>query len=384
MPNVILTQNVVSFVQCTASQFQSLVSKDVDTIYFLTDTNDIYLGETCYTDENVVFQENVPEFNDAATNILYVIKTTSGWHLYVKGATAMEEISGKSPVSTSDVTIAKNITCTVDVGNFKKGDVIDITNVDSLQSFLTKMLTQDSNPIIIQPSVSITLTGAGAKEVGTSFTPIYSASFNPGSYSANVDGSQPTNVTATAWNVSDTDDHTSSEQTSQFDPFTVADNTSYKVSVTVTHTDGSVPTTFLGEPYAAGKIAAGTKSATSSVVSGYRMGFYGSLNDKSGEINSTMIRALSGKSNKKVAKGQKYTVSVPADTQRIIIAYDQSIGDIASITSAEEFGSEIKDSFNKQTVLVEGVNSYTGINYNVYVKDLASPQAIATTYTVTI
>ena len=287
-------------------------------------------------------------------------------------------------VSTSDVAMAANITCTVDVGNYKKGHVIDISTTENLQKFLVGMLSQDSNPTTTQPSASITLTGAGAKEVGTEFTPNYSAALNVGAYSNNAEGAQPTGVTATAWNVTDTADNSAATQTGAFDAFTVADNTNYHVSVQVTHTAGNVPTTFLGEPYPAGQIQEGTKSANSSSVTGYRMGFYGALTDKTETVDSALIRTLSGKSNKKVAKGQKYTISVPAGVSRIILAYDASIGDVASITSAEEFGSEIKDSFVKSNVNVEGANAYTAISYNVYVKDLAAPQGTATTYSVTI
>ena len=287
-------------------------------------------------------------------------------------------------VSTTDVAMAANIVCTVDVGNYKKGDTIDISTTENLQKFLVGMLSQDSNPTTTQPSASITLSGAGAKEVGTEFTPNYSATLNVGSYSNNAEGAQPTGVTATAWSVTDTDDNSSTTQSGSFEPFTVEDSTNYHVSVQVTHTAGNVPTTFLGEPYPAGQIAAGSKSANSSSVTGYRMGFYGALTDKTGTVNSALIRSLSGKSNKKVTKGQKYTISVPSGASRIILAYDASIGDVASITSAEEFGSEIKDSFVKSNVDVEGANAFTAISYNVYVKDLAAPQGTATTYSVTI
>ena len=287
-------------------------------------------------------------------------------------------------VSTADVAMAANIVCTVDVGNYKTGDTIDISTTENLQKFLVGMLSQDSNPTTTQPSASITLTGAGAKEVGTEFTPNYSANLNVGAYSNNAEGAQPTGVTATAWSVTDTDDNSAAAQTGAFDAFTVEDATNYRVSVEVTHTAGNIPTTFLGDPYPAGQIQAGTKSANSSSVTGYRMGFYGALTEKTGTVDSALVRGLTGKSNKKVAKGQKYTISVPAGTQRVVLAYDASIGDVASITSAEEFGSEIKDSFVKSNVNVEGANAFTAISYNVYVKDLAAPQANATTYTVTI
>lgn len=495
MPSVVITQNVVSFVQATAAQFASLSPKDANTIYFITDTKDIYIGDSCYTSENVVFSNSVPEFDAASDNTLYVVKSENGNIIYVKGDAGMEQAGGTSnvtiddiqdiletstsgdntkiptvgaveeaistalsgyagaivnvsadrsednsgtvitftpkegepitvtvadlflsaasydseshkltltvtgadepvevdltelipqAVSTNDVAMAQNITCTVDVGNYKKGDVIDISTTDNLQKFLVGMLSQDSNPTTTQPSASITLTGAGAKEVGTNFTPQYSANLNAGSYSNNAEGAQPTGVTATSWTITDTDDNSADTQTGLFTAFTVTDDTNYYVSVSVAHTDGNVPTTFLGELYEAGQIKAGTKTANSSSVTGYRMGFYGALTDKSGELTSALVRGLTGKSNKKVSKGQKYTVSVPANTQRIIIAYDATIGDVSSITSAEEFGSEIKDSFVKNTISVEGANNYTSINYNVYVKDLAAPQVNATTYTVTI
>lgn len=287
-------------------------------------------------------------------------------------------------VNTSQVAMAANITCTVDVGNYKKGDVIDISTTENLQKFLVGMLSQDSNPTTTQPSASITLSNAGAKEVGTEFTPNYSANLNVGAYSNTAEGAQPTNVTATAWHVTDTNSNEAETQTGSFAAFTVEDNTNYRCSVSVDHTDGAVPKTFLGEEYPAGQIKAGTKTANSSSVTGYRNGFYGALIAKDGTVNNDLVRGLATKTNKKVAKGQKYTINVPAGTLRIVLAYDATIGEVSSITSAEELGSEIKDSFIKQNVDVEGANGYTAIPYNVYVKDLAGAQENTTTYTVTI
>jgi len=285
--------------------------------------------------------------------------------------------------TTSTVAMAQNITVTTPVGNFKKGDVIDITAVTNLQDFLTKMLCQDSNPVATQPSATITLTNAGAKEVGTTFTPSWAVTLNAGKYVANGT-TQASGVTATAYTVTDNDSHSAATATGSFEAFTVLDATDYFVSCSVAHSDGDVPKTYLGTDYPAAQIKAGTKSASSTHVTGFRQGFYGALTSKDGTVDSALVRGLVGKSNKKVAKGQKYTISVPAGTLRVVLAYEASVGAVASITSAEEFGSEIKDSFVMSVVNVLDASGDNGKDYSVYVKDLAGAQGATTTYTVTI
>lgn len=461
----------VLFIECTSTEFNRLVSKDANTIYWLSDTREIFKGDIGYG-SNVKFESQIPEFNEAEENVVYVVNQAGKIQLLVKGDSAMVPAGGEvskqdvqdaiqaalgdyqgvladvsskraetgdgtvltfttkggttkevtvqdlflsgasydsathilsltvkgqqtpvtvnleelvpKAVNADQVALARNITATVAVGNIKKGQKIDISSIGSVQALFENMLSQDSNPTTTQPSASITLTGAGAKEVGTEFTPAYVSTFNPGSCSATAEGAQPTNVTATGYQVTDTATHEATTASGAFEKFTVEDTTNYSVSVVVTHSEGAVPKTFLGKPYEAGKIAAGTKNARSASVTGFRNGFLGALTNKDGVVNSTMIRGLGTKTNKKVAKGQKYTVQVPAGTQRVIIAYDATVGEIASVTSREEFGSEIKGSFVKQSVQVEGLNKFTAIAYNVYVKDLVKPQATATVYDVTI
>lgn len=461
----------VLFIECTSTEFKGLVSKDANTVYWLSDTREIFKGDIRYG-SNVKFESQIPKFNEAEENVLYVVNQAGKIQLFVKGDSAMVPAGGEvskqdvqdaiqtalgdyegvltdvsskraptgdgtvltfttkkgttkevtvqdlflsgasydsathilsltvkgqqtpvtvnleelvpKAVNADQVALARNITATVAVGNIKKGQKIDISSIGSVQALFENMLSQDSNPSTVQPSAAITLTGAGPKEVGTEFTPSYAASLNPGSYSATAEGPQPTNVTASKYQVTDTDAHSAATASGSFAKLTVADDTNYSVSVVITHSEGAVPKTFLGKPYEAGKIAAGTKSARSASVTGFRNGFLGALANKDGVVNSTMIRGLGTKTNKKVAKGQKYTVQVPAGTQRVIIAYDATVGEIASVTSREEFGSEIKGSFVKQSVQVEGLNKFTGIAYNVYIKDLGKPQATATVYDVTI
>ena len=315
---------------------------------------------------------------DAETHIL---------SLTVSGAEQPVEVNLEDIVptaaTTKTVAMSENITVTTPVGNFKKGDVIDISQITNVQDFLVKMLCQDSNPTTTQPSVTITLTDAAPIEVGTTFTPSWSVSLNAGKYVANGK-TQATNVTAESYSVTDSEGATADTSSGTFDAFTVMDDTDYYVSCSVDHTAGDVPKTYLGEDYATGQIKAGTKTDDSLHVTGYRQGFYGALETKDAEINSALVRGLSGKTNQKVEKGQQYTITVPAGVLRIVLAYEASVGDVASITSAEEFGSEIKDSFTKSVVSVLDASGANGKDYNVYVKDLAGAQGTDTTYTVTI
>lgn len=485
----------------TQDQYDALTLKDVNTLYFISDTQRIYKGEILHGSADIITGTTVPEFDTAVAGKLYVVFGTDGVSLYVKGQTAMAQAGGgkvqagaisdisafddsvldkgasgntKIPttdkvteliaeavaaydgafvdvaaaqaedksgtvltftpksgeaksvtiadlfltaasyspethkltltvqggdtvevdlgdlvpqaVSTKDVAIAEDIVVTTDVGNFKKGQTISVAQTADLQTFLLNMLSQDSNPVATQPTASITLTGSGNVEVGTTYTPVFTASLNPGKYVANGK-TQESGVTATTYAFKDSKNNeitAQAEASGQFDAFDVADGDNYTVTATIAHTAGAIPKTFLGKDYADAQIQAGNKSATSAAVRAYRKTFYGALTSKAGEINSGLVRGLANSTTSASTAGTKLTVTVPAGTLRIVIAYPGTLRDVSSITSAEEFGSEIKDSFTQNVISVDGAKVGTGMNYKVYVKDLASAQGSATTYTVTI
>lgn len=304
--------------------------------------------------------------------------------LYVQGVSDPVEVDlGQlipQAVTTEDVELADTITVTTPVGNFTKGQVISVTD---LQTFLVNMLSQDSNPTTTQPSVSVSLTGAGAKEVGTQFTPSWSVTLNPGSYSDNKDGAQLTGVTATTYTVTDTNSGSASTQSGSFTQFTVGDTTNYKVNATVAYGDGNIPTTYLGTEYPAGQIKAGSKSGSSSAVTGFRKGFYGAVSSKAAAIDSAFVRGLSNSTSNAPANGNTWTIQIPVGTLRVAFAYPATLRDVTTVVDAAT-KYDVKTAFTKSTVSVEGANSYSGINYKVYVTDFANPTDSANTYTVTI
>lgn len=236
----------------------------------------------------------------------------------------------------------------------------------TLLAALNEILATAKDPTVTNPSVSISLTGAGAKEVGTSFTPSYSVSFNAGSYQYGP----ATGITAT-YSVSDTASHTATATSGSFAAFTVGDTTNYKVSVTATHTEGAVPKNNLGSEVPSKKIASGTKSATSGSVTGYRNSFWGSVTSKEGTPTSAVIRGLSGKKNGAISAGSTGDADEVVGAMRVIIAVPAP-RTITSIKDVNGLNAEAFSAFTHVTVNVEGANAYEAKTYNVYYKDNAA------------
>lgn len=252
-----------------------------------------------------------------------------------------------------------------------------LTDDMSLTSLLENAFSEEENPEITQPSTSVTLIGAGAKEVGTEFTPSYSVGFNAGNYKYGPD----TAVTVTGYEVTDTSGGSSTTQTGSFTQFTVGDDTNYKVNVTTSYSDGAIPKTNLNNDYAAGQIKAGSKTASSAAVTGYRNMFFGTMTTKPADITSADIRALTTKQ----AKGNvtDKVINIPVGALRVMFAVP-SDKQITSITDTNGLGAQILSSFTQTTAQVEGANAYNAIEYKVYYMDYASANDTANTYKVTV
>lgn len=237
----------------------------------------------------------------------------------------------------------------------------------SVKQVLSSILAQEKNPSATNPSATITLAQAGAKEVGTSITPSYTTTFNAGSYTYGP----ATGIAVSSYSVSD-GTATKETATGTFDPITVGDSTNYKLSLTAAYTDGAVPKTNLGNDCAEKQIKAGNATANSGAITGYRSFFYGVV--KTDALDSTVIRGLI---NGGAYNGAKtLTVSVSGDDNvGIVVAYpaDSTRAGLSEVLLTTSMNADITaDYVVQENVNVEGVNSYTAKAYKVYMYKPAS------------
>lgn len=327
------------------------------------------VGEACVTNDG----ENKGKFK--------IGDGTSTWGQlpYVGGAGGG---SIELPVDASQVDFSQDLVFTEPFGKYEpvNGKVTVPANGKTLLEVLLDAYAEDVNPVITQPSVSISSAQAGSYEVGSTVTPTYSLTFNPGKYEFGPD----TNVTVNRYLVSVTDPKEEVDgQTGTLSEVQVVDNINYEFKGYAIHTKGATPLTALGQEYPDGAIKAGTKASSKLKITGYRNGFYGTQ-DSITELDSTNIRALSGKSNKAVTTGAVWNISIPVGAKRVIFAYPATLADVSSVQDVNGLNAEIKSSFTKQTVSVTGANDYNGIDYKVYYLDYANPNDTQNTYKVTI
>ena len=246
----------------------------------------------------------------------------------------------------------------------------------NVKEVLASILAEEKNPGTTQPAASVKITsGSGTVEVGTHRNISYTASLSAGSYTYGPDtGVVAGTITASF------DGQTKTGATGTFDNV-VADGTK-TLTVSITHNEGAVPKTNLGNPYAEGKIAAGTKEATASqTLVGVRYMFWGPVTTDI-ELNSANIRALGHKEAS--ASKTLGTFGAGAGAKKVIVAVPAG-KKITKVIMPSALNADVTALFVKQgtQVDVEGAESYAAAKYDVYVYQPASIDA-GETYSVTI
>ena len=262
-----------------------------------------------------------------------------------------------------------DLTLTEAFGRYKPGTSgsIDVPSTgQSVYDLINDAFSEEKNPTATQPSASVTISGGdGTFEIGTKKNLTYSASLNGGSYTY---GPNPTGVTATGYTVT-CDGKTADTATGSFENI-VADGTK-KISVSITHSAGSIPKTNKGKEYAAAQIKAGTKTATSSQsLVGVRHMFYGVVKSADFALDSAHIRSLS---HEAADKKTISTFTAGDKALKVIVACPAGYN-VTKVTLPSAMGADATADFVKQsgTVQVEGAEGYTAAAYSVWVFEPAS------------
>lgn len=294
------------------------------------------------------------------------------------------QIIGKFTPETFDpnkVIFPEGLSTTYEIGKVKlENGMGTLVKPGGTLSDFFNAFVDEKYPTTTDPSVSLTFSQAKAYEVGTKVTPSYSATLNAGSYTYGP----ATGITAKSWSVSDNRSTPNKSTTSSgsFPEIQVTDGISYKITATATYDAGAIPLTNTKNEYPDGQIPAGSKSATSGAITGYRNVFYGTLTNKN-DLTSAIVRGLT-KSNAAWSNGKSFTVTIPVGAMRVAIIYPATLRDLTSIKDVNGLNAEILSGFTKSTLKVEGANGYTSNDNKVYIMDFATANDKANKFTVTI
>ena len=344
-------------------------------------TGDIPVAATHYegiraegeTDDAVIARVLTEAGATASKDDIFIIKTLiSGdkysYTAYVYNGTIWTAMDGN--YNAENVYFDEDMLVTKEIGyiTLTNGQGKIPSSGKNIKEVFEAMFVKEQNPTVTQPKVNLTFSQAKAYEVGTVVSPSYTATFSEGSYSY---GPTPTGVTVSSWEISDTAGHTATTASGSFADVTVTDSTNYKITAKANYTEGQVPVTNKKNPYEAGKIAAGSKTATSSAITGYRSFFYGVLDTDSATtpLTSAIVRGLTNGGAYNASK--TFTLNGSATAKRIVIAIPSSStrAGLKEVILTSAMNTPVTDSYVKtaKAVKVEGVNGTTAVDYDIYV-----------------
>ena len=288
----------------------------------------------------------------------------------VKNWNALEyAVKDEIALTDENVTMTDDFVFTAPVGTVtipSSGSTTVSARDKTLREFLSALFAQAKNPTVTQPAASIKLNEAGAYEVGTKKTPSYTASLSAGSYQYGP----ATGITAETYSITN-GTKTLTTATGKFDEMQVIDGTNYRLNATITYGAGANPKNNLGTEVPNLAIAAGSKTASSGAITGYRNSFWGGVKSKEGTPTSVAIRGLAGKRNAALSSGYTGDAQESVGDMRVIIAVPAP-RTINSIKDVNGLNAEAFSAFTHVVVKVEGANGFEAKDYNVYYKDNAA------------
>lgn len=275
--------------------------------------------------------------------------------------------------------LVSTVVADLSVGSISAGQTI--LSGTTFQQFVEKLLTATFNPTFTAPTASLASNLAASVEAGTTGITL-TVTLNRGSITGKtVNGIwQPATFqdyrsgAATNYVIIGVNNSTSNVYTSAA---AIIGDGSNVFSSTVTYSAGPQPVDSKGNNYSTALI--GSSLSPTVTVTGRRKAFYGINN--TGDSSST-IRSLTG-NTLNPANGTIFSISIPIGATSVVFAYPATLQDVTSVKESV-LNADVKSAFTQTTVAVEGLSSYTAINYKVYRYVPAESYASAATYTITI
>lgn len=238
-----------------------------------------------------------------------------------------------------------------------------------------KMVSQKRiAPTYTVPSLSLSGTGTKTVEAGTSIVPTLTAIFMQN------DGGE---ITEYKVQKNGEDIFTNGMLGPFTEPSAVIEDETWTFRASATYGAGAIKNDNMGQAAPDGAIDAGTISSGNVVYTGKRNLFYDADTETEAAETSEEIRALSN-SILGPTNSEKWSLIVPAGSQRITIAYPATLRDLSNVAYVEQGNAEYKDLFVKSEVEVEGAGEFTAIAYKVFTYITAVPTPAAMTLNVTV
>lgn len=128
-----MATNLLGFKYGTQASYNSLVTKDANSLYFISDSNRIYKGDALIASNNIKNVSVLPEVANAFDGILYVVTENDKMSISILNAerTAFVTIATSDAVTTDGIATLTNKTISADnntitdliISNFKDGTV---------------------------------------------------------------------------------------------------------------------------------------------------------------------------------------------------------------------------------------------------------------------
>jgi hypothetical protein len=401
---------MVSYAYTTSTKFALLTEKRSSTLYFLTDTKELYKGDIPFTEAAVMVTE-LPLTSAGKGKILikpdfsgYVWSDAESKWVQVLGAVSEtlndtddftgKLVSGKAVkdyiaskidseiaagnINTDNVKISEDITIIgQSLGGYTEGTVIPTGTL--LTDYIKGISMKRIAATYVAPTIEIG-TSVVTVEAGSLVSPVINPVFtqnDAGNLTAYKLEKSANSTITTLEDVAAITSHTDAD-------ITIGDGSSVVAYITTaSYAEGIIKNDNLGDPSPTGHIVAGNVTDTLT-YDGVRKGF--SANEAGPTIactTSAEVRGLTATAGTVTEGNARFVLNCKTGDTRVTFAYPATIKDFTSVVS-KALGYNVGGNFEKTTVQVEGANGYTAIDYKVFTYIPAVPFPTDDTYTVNI